>query len=126
VLSQKPFVLDLDVGERLVALADARNVRLAVNQNGRWAPHFSYLRQAIAAGLLGDLVSAHLSVHWDHTWTVGTPFEEIHDLVLYDFGIHWFDIVAQFFAPAGRRGACTPPGRARGNSRVARRCSPRR
>jgi predicted dehydrogenase len=93
VLSQKPFVLDLDIGERLVNLADWQGVRLAVNQNGRWAPHFSYIRQAVQSGLLGDLISAHVSVHWDHTWTVGTPFENIYDLVLYDFAIHWFDIV---------------------------------
>ena len=49
VLSQKPFVLDLDVGERLVELANRNGVRLAVNQNGRWAPHFSYLREAVPA-----------------------------------------------------------------------------
>ncbi len=97
VLSQKPFVLDLDVGERLAELADRRNRTLAVNQNGRWAPHFSYIRQAIAHGYLGDVFSAHLSVHWDHSWVIGTPFDEIPDLVLYDFAIHWFDIVTQFF-----------------------------
>jgi predicted dehydrogenase len=93
VLSQKPFVLDLDIGERLVNLADWQGVRLAVNQNGRWSPHFSYIRQAVGNGLLGDLMSVHVSVHWDHTWTVGTAFENIHDLVLYDFAIHWFDMV---------------------------------
>ncbi len=97
VLSQKPFVLDLAVGERFVVLAEENGVKLAVNQNGRWAPHFSYIRQAVRAGLLGKLMSAHLSVHWDHTWTVGTPFEDIHDLVLYDFGIHWFDLVSHLF-----------------------------
>ena len=97
VLSQKPFVLDLKVGERFVALAEENGVKLAVNQNGRWAPHFSYIRQAVRGGLLGKLMSAHLSVHWDHTWTVGTAFEDIHDLVLYDFGIHWFDIVSHLF-----------------------------
>jgi predicted dehydrogenase len=97
VLSQKPFVLDLDVGEHLADLADQQGVRLAVNQNGRWAPHFAYLRQAVASGLLGQLTSASLSVHWDHSWTIGTPFEDIHDLVLYDFAIHWFDIVTCFF-----------------------------
>ncbi|MBA3441058.1 MAG: Gfo/Idh/MocA family oxidoreductase, partial [Pyrinomonadaceae bacterium] len=44
VLSQKPFVLDLDTGERLADLAEAQRVKLAVNQNARWAPHFSYIR----------------------------------------------------------------------------------
>src|SRR3954464_13079712 len=53
VLSQKPFVLDLEVGERLVALAAENGVKLAVNQNGRWAPHFSYLAAAVEAGVVG-------------------------------------------------------------------------
>jgi predicted dehydrogenase len=97
VLSQKPFVLDLDIGERLADLADSQNVKLAINQNGRWSPHFSYIREAIKADLLGHLTSAHLRVHWDHSWVKGTPFDEIPALVLYDFAIHWFDIVAHFF-----------------------------
>lgn len=93
VLSQKPFVLDLDVGQQLCDQADQRGVRLAVNQNGRFAPHFSYLRAAVAAGCLGRTQAAHLSVHWDHTWVTGTAFEKIKHLILYDFAIHWFDIV---------------------------------
>lgn len=92
ILSQKPFVLDLETGTRLCDLADAKGVRLAVNQNGRWAPHFSYMRRAIEAGILGEVSSVDFLLHWDHTWTAGTPFEEIHHLLLFDFGIHWFDI----------------------------------
>jgi predicted dehydrogenase len=94
VLSQKPFVLDLDTGERLADLADQRGLRLAVNQNGRWAPHLSYLREAVRAGVIGDLISAHVGIHWDHSWIAGTPFEQIDDVILYDFAIHWFDFVA--------------------------------
>jgi predicted dehydrogenase len=93
VLSQKPFVTDIDVGRRLVDLADQHNVKLAVNQNGRWAPHFSYIRQAIAKGLVGTPFAAHLAVHWDHNWVKGTPFENVRHIVLYDFAIHWFDIL---------------------------------
>ncbi len=98
ILSQKPFVTDLDVGEHLIALASKRRVKLAVNQNGRWAPHFSYLRNAIQAGLIGDVVSANFTLHWDHNWIIGTHFENIHDLVLYDFGVHWFDMAQCFFS----------------------------
>jgi predicted dehydrogenase len=100
VLSQKPFVLDLDTGERLCDLADQADRKLAVNQNGRWAPHFSYLRHLVARGHLGDVMAAHLAVHWDHNWTAGTPFDSVRHLVLYDFAIHWFDIVTQFFPGA--------------------------
>jgi len=108
-LSQKPFVPDLDLGERLADLAERQGIALAVNQNGRWAPHFSYLRRAVEAGLLGDLTNAVLTVHWDHSWVVGTPFDAVHDLILYDFAIHWFDIVTCFFGeqPARRVTAST-------------------
>jgi predicted dehydrogenase len=101
VLSQKPFVLDLAEGELLVALARERGLRLAVNQNGRWAPHFSYLAAAVRAGVVGEVASVDFSVQWDHTWTEGTVFDGMRHLVLLDFGIHWFDIATRFMA--GRR-----------------------
>lgn len=104
VLSQKPFVLDLDTGERLAALAEAQGVQLAVNQNGRWAPHFGYLAAAVRAGVVGEIASIDCAVQWDHTWTAGTPFEEMHHLVLFDFGIHWFDLVANLMR--GRKAEC--------------------
>jgi predicted dehydrogenase len=97
VLSQKPFVLDMAAGERLVALARAAGVKLAVNQNGRWAPYFSYMRQAVRAGLIGEVSSVNIALNWDHTWTAGTAFEKLPHLVLSDFGIHWFDAACSFF-----------------------------
>ncbi|MCL6217017.1 Gfo/Idh/MocA family protein [Zunongwangia pacifica] len=97
VLSQKPFVLDLKEGEELVKLAKENNVKIAVNQNGRWAPHFSYMREAIDAGIIGRPVSVDFSLQWDQTWITGNPaFENIHHMVLFDFAIHWFDITASF------------------------------
>lgn len=96
VLSQKPFVLDPAEGERLIKLADKHGRKLAVNQNGRWAPHFSYLAAAVKAGIIGEVASIDFVLHWDHTWTAGTSFEEIHHLLLHDFGIHWFDIATVF------------------------------
>jgi predicted dehydrogenase len=93
VLSQKPFVLDLEHGARLVALGRDKGVKLAVNQNGRWSPHMAYMREAVRAGIIGEVVSAHCAVHWNHGWIAGTPFERIEDVILYDFGIHWFDFL---------------------------------
>jgi predicted dehydrogenase len=94
VLSQKPFVTDLSVGKRLIHLADKMGVRLAVNQNARWAPHFSYIREAVRSGLVGDVEGVHCDVHWDHSWVKNTAFEHTPHLILYDFAIHWFDFVA--------------------------------
>ena len=96
VLSQKPFVDDLSVGERLCDLADEMGLTLAVNHNGRWAPHFAVLLAAARSGLLGDVTSADFWVYWPHDKTVAESplFASMDDLVLYDFGIHWFDICA--------------------------------
>jgi predicted dehydrogenase len=93
VLSQKPFVTDLGTGERLCALAEARGLRLAVNQNGRWAPHLAWMRAAVRSGLIGEVTGVHCSLHWNHLWIKGTAFEEVPDLVLFDFGVHWFDFL---------------------------------
>ena len=96
VLSQKPFVLDLDAGERLAGLADSRGVTLAINQNGRWSPHWSWCRHAVEAGLLGEVGSVHLRCGWSHEWIGATPFNRLHHVVLFDYAIHWFDAVLTF------------------------------
>jgi predicted dehydrogenase len=103
VLSQKPFVLDLKVGERLAELADKQGVKLAVNQNARWAPHFSYIREAVRGGLLGNIDAVHCDVHWDHTWVKGTSFESVRHLILYDFAVHWFDFVTTLMGDTAKR-----------------------
>ena len=57
------------------------------------------MRAAVRRGLIGELQSVVVSISWDHSWIVGTPFEEIGDLVLYDFAIHWFDFLASLAGP---------------------------
>ncbi len=97
VLSQKPFALDLDVAEGLVELAESTDRLLAVNQNGRWAPYFSYMREAVRAGVIGPLNTADFVMHFDHNWTAGTPFDQVHHLLLYDFAVHYFDLIRVLF-----------------------------
>jgi len=99
ILSQKPFVTDIDFGLRIIEHAERKGVRIAVNQNGRWAPHWSWIREAVTAGLLGEVASVRTAVNWDHNWVAGSIFDAIHPLILYDFGIHWFDIVSCFMGP---------------------------
>jgi len=96
VLSQKPFVLDLDKGHKFAELADKMGVKLAINQNGRWSPHWSYVRQAICKGLVGDVGAVHMNCHWNHEWITNTPFNRVHHIVFYDYAIHWFDALSTF------------------------------
>lgn len=100
VLSQKPFVLNLDKGEQFAALADKMGVTLAVNQNGRWSPHWSWVRNAILKGKIGSVDAVHMNCHWSHEWIADTHFNRVHHIVLYDYAIHWFDALASFMPDA--------------------------
>ncbi|MBY6046930.1 Gfo/Idh/MocA family protein [Vannielia litorea] len=115
VLSQKPFTENLDDAERLIALARANDVHLAVNHNGRWAPHLAWMREAVLSGQIGTLTSAHVQIAWDHSWIEGTPFEQIPDLVLYDFAIHWFDFLTTL-APGRLQSVTATSARAAGQT----------
>ncbi len=97
VLSQKPFVLDLSAGQRLADLAKAKNLKLAINQNGRWAPYVRWITLALRDGLIGDAQSLNIRINWDHTWVKGTAFESMQHLILYDFAVHWMDMTRLFF-----------------------------
>lgn len=99
VLSQKPFVTDLATGVELCDLADSRGALLAVNQNGRFSPHYHWIVSAIRAGLIGEPRSMEVSIHWDHSWVAGTQFDTTEHLILFDFGIHWLDIATLAFSP---------------------------
>jgi predicted dehydrogenase len=114
VLSQKPFVLDLAHGHRLADLADKKGLKLAVNQNGRWAPHYSYIRAAVAKGIIGDVLGVHLSVQWNHDWIAGTAFDSIPHVILFDFAIHWFDIVTCFMGGRQAKRVYATTSRAKG------------
>lgn len=116
VLSQKPFVLDLAIGQQLVDLADSKKCYLAVNQNARWAPHFSFGRVAIEHGVLGQVYAVHMGCHWDHTWVEGTEFENVKHLVLYDYAIHWFDMVRCYLGGAQAKRVFASTARAPGQT----------
>lgn len=94
VLSHKPFVTDLAKGEELIALAKEKGLQLAVNQNGRWNPSWNYASQAIRKGIIGDVISIVTEAYWNHNEQGKKPvFNSMKHIILYDYAIHWFDIV---------------------------------
>ena len=109
VLSQKPLATDLATARRLVAAAGARGVRLAVNQNGRWAPHWAYARRLVATGALGAVRSVHLDFHWH--WkprhAEGLDERTAAGFLLLDYGVHLFDFVHCLAGDARPRAVAT-------------------
>ena len=92
VLAQKPLAEDLVTAGELVEEAERLGLRLAVNQNGRWAPAWRVATLLVERGAIGDVLAVtHLYDH-NYGFTLGTVFDQIEHLVLYDYSVHWFDI----------------------------------
>jgi len=92
VLAQKPLALDVRAARAVVEQAERRGLKLAVNQNGRWAPPWRVATLLVQQGAIGDVAAVtHLHDH-DFAWIVGTVFDEIPHFAIYDFSVHWIDI----------------------------------
>jgi predicted dehydrogenase len=97
VLSQKPFALDMATAQSLVAEAEHSGRLLAVNQNGRWSPAWRGASDLIERGVIGDLISVTHMLDRSFRWTIGSHYEHVAHLVLYDYSIHWIDICRTWF-----------------------------
>jgi predicted dehydrogenase len=92
VLSQKPLALDVETAKSLVGDAERRGLKLAVNQNGRWAPPWRVATRLIEEGAIGEPVSVTHVLDRSFRWTIGTHFEKIWHWAIYDYTVHWIDI----------------------------------
>jgi len=92
VLAQKPLAADMQTARELVEEGERLGLVVAVNQNGRWAPAWRAATLLIEQGAIGDVVAVTHLYHHDYGFTIGTVFDEIEHLVLYDYSVHWFDI----------------------------------
>ena len=92
VLAQKPLASDLATARGLVEEGERLGLLVAVNQNGRWAPAWRAATLLIEQGAIGNVVAVTHLYHHNYGFTIGTVFDEIEHLVLYDYSVHWFDI----------------------------------
>jgi len=103
VLSEKPFVTAPAEADAILAEASARSLTIAVAHQMRLAPPVVRLRQAVADGLLGDLLALH---------AVGKQDARAGGEDMMVLGTHLFDLLRLF---AGDPEWCTArvlvPGR---------------
>jgi predicted dehydrogenase len=82
-LVQKPFGPTLRQCEAMVAAAERGGIKLAVNQNARWAPVNYMVRQIVRSGVLGKLVV--VNVEWRNA--------QRNRPILYTYCTHTFDLL---------------------------------
>jgi predicted dehydrogenase len=93
VLAQKPLALELETARALVEQADRSGLRLAVNQNGRWAPPWRIATLLIQDGAIGDVHAVTHLLERGFEFVLEHPhFDDIEHLLLYDHCVHWVDI----------------------------------
>jgi predicted dehydrogenase len=92
VLAQKPLARDVDAARAIVAEARGRDLKLAVNQNGRWAPAWRVATLLIARGLIGEVHAVTHLFDFGFGFLPGTPIDRLPHGVIYDYAIHWIDI----------------------------------
>jgi predicted dehydrogenase len=95
VLAQKPLIVDEGELPRLLEvlrLARERGLRVAVNQNGRWAPAWRLATLLVRDGAIGEVVGVTHLHDKPLPPLVGTPFDEVPHMLLADYLVHWIDI----------------------------------
>jgi predicted dehydrogenase len=92
VLAQKPLAPDPSAARGIVEEAERRNVKLAVNQNGRWAPPWRIATLLIEQGAIGDVFAVSHLHDRPLPPVVGTHFDELQHFLIYDYCVHWIDI----------------------------------
>lgn len=95
VLCEKPFVTHPEQARELIALAGARERALMLSYQNPWLWPYRYVRQQVAGGHLGEIVSysAFLSQHWGirlEGWRTGALGE---GGFLVDTGSHFVDLM---------------------------------
>lgn len=98
LLTEKPLALDLSACERMVRIADAAGVLLAVNQNYRWLPSAFAARNLIAAGWIGRPYFTSIEIHGtqDRELAEHPFYSRCRDFLTVQWNSHLADLVRGF------------------------------
>jgi predicted dehydrogenase len=93
VLSQKPLADDLDEARALADAAERLGLRLAVNQNARWAPSWRVATLLVEQGAVGDVFSVTHLLEKRFDFVLESPrLDGLPHFLLYDYLVHWIDV----------------------------------
>ncbi|WP_430475173.1 Gfo/Idh/MocA family protein [Thalassospira lucentensis] len=93
VVIQKPLGSDLDEASRIISVLRRKNIKAAVNFQLRFAPMSLALKDAIAKGLLGDVVDFDAWLALDTPWHLWAFLADLPRVEILLHSIHYLDFV---------------------------------
>ncbi|HSU91741.1 MAG TPA: Gfo/Idh/MocA family oxidoreductase, partial [Sporolactobacillaceae bacterium] len=96
VLIQKPMGRDLDDARRIIAICRERRLVAAVNFQLRFAPNMLALKDALARGLLGDMLDVEVRLNLHTPWNYWAFLKGVPRLEVLMHSIHYIDVMRAF------------------------------
>jgi predicted dehydrogenase len=93
VLIQKPMGRDLAAARKILAICCERKLRAAINFQLRFAPNMLALKDAIARGLLGDLLDIEVRLNLFTPWNYWAFLKGEPRLEVLMHSIHYLDLI---------------------------------
>lgn len=102
VLIQKPMGADLAAATEILKICREKKLKAAVNFQLRFAPIMLALKDAIAKGLLGEVVDFEAHLVLDTPWQLWSFLEGLPRIEIAMHSIHYLDVIRQVMGdPAG-------------------------
>ena len=102
VLIQKPMGSDLAAATQILEICRAKKLKAAVNFQLRFAPMMLALKDAIAKGVLGEVVDFDALLAVDTPWTLWPFLKGLPRIEIAMHSIHYLDLIRQLLGdPVG-------------------------
>jgi len=98
VMIQKPLAHCLETANEIIAIGRANGVKIAVNQNARWSPHYRMAHLLQQAGFFGELYFLEhrmMNNQASQTWFAGPDkwYSTAERFQVLEYGIHHIDLL---------------------------------
>lgn len=105
IICQKPFCLDINEAQQIVAEAEAAGATLIVHENFRFQPWYRAIKSELDAGSIGEVLNATFRLRpgdgqGPRAYLDRQPyFQQMPRFLIHETAVHWVDTFRYLFGP---------------------------